>query len=225
MKKKSFASPADWDHSARVERPAPYSSIYTWYQERLREHGDSHLGVGWPDQGKVEVMYQVMLGITQPAAPASLLDFGCGPARMLDWMNKSGQWSHLKYTGLDFNPDSIALARAKYPAVRFLQRDVLSEPLDEEFDYVVMNGILTMKAQMTFEAMWQYAQRLLGCAFAITRRGLAFNVMSKAVDWEKDILFHLPTDMLIDFVTKNLTRRFVIRQDYAPFEYTVYLYR
>jgi SAM-dependent methyltransferase len=208
-----------------VESAPPYSSILNWYQERLREHGDSHLGVGWPDQGKVEVMYQVMLSITEPNVPATLLDFGCGPARMLDWMMTRNRWPHLQYTGLDFNPDSVTFARQKYPAVRFITQDILREPLNEQFDYVVMNGILTMKAQMSFEAMWDYAQELLRRVFVMARRGLAFNVMSKAVDWEKDILFHLPTDLLIGFVTKHLTRRFVIRQDYAPFEYTVYLYR
>ena len=81
MKRKSFARCNAARHSAAVESSTAYSSILNWYQERLREHGDSHLGVGWPDQGKVEVMYRVMLGITDPLASGALLDFGCGPAR------------------------------------------------------------------------------------------------------------------------------------------------
>jgi SAM-dependent methyltransferase len=208
-----------------VDNAPSYGSILRWYEERLREHGDTNLGVGWPDQKKVEVMYQVMLSVTEPNTPATLLDFGCGPARMLDWMSARPQWSSLRYTGIDFNPDSIAIARQKYPAVRFIHKDILREPFDERFDYVVLNGVLTMKASVPFDEMWAYAQDLLRRVFQISTRAIAFNVMSKAVDWEKDILFHLPTDLLIGFLTTQLSRRFVIRQDYAPYEYTVYVYR
>ena len=56
-------------------------------------------------------------------------------------------------------------------------------------------------------------------------KGMAFNVMSKAVDWERDDLFHLSTDVLIDFMVKNLSRNFIIRNDYGLYEYTVYLYK
>ena len=165
-----------------------------------------------------------MLDIADGPGPISILDFGCGPARMLDWMSRRPQYSRFQYTGLDFRPSSLEIARQKYPQVRFIQRDVLLEPIQENYDYVIMNGVLTMKAEMPFEEMWDYARRLLKAVFPLARRGLAFNVMSKAVDWEKPILFHLPTDLLIDFITRNLTRRFIIRQDYAPFEYTTYLY-
>jgi len=112
-----------------VESTPAYGSILRWYEDRLREHGDSHLGIGWPDQLKTEIKYEVMLSMTEPNRPATLLDFGCGPARMLDWMNSRPQWSHLQYTGLDFNPESIALARQKYPSIHFVQRDILREPL------------------------------------------------------------------------------------------------
>ena len=47
----------------------------------------------------------------------------------------------------------------------------------------------------------------------------------KQVDWEKDFLFHLPLDTLAFFLTKELTRNFIIRNDYGLYEYTVYLYK
>ena len=48
--------------------------------------------------------------------------------------------------------------------------------------------------------------------------------MSKQVDWERDDLFHLPLDLLADYLTRNLSRHFVIRNDYGLYEYTVYVY-
>jgi hypothetical protein len=61
--------------------------------------------------------------------------------------------------------------------------------------------------------------------FPFVGKGLAFNVMSKHVDWERDDLFHLPLDVLADFLTKNLTRNYIIRNDYGRYAYTVYVYR
>ncbi len=49
--------------------------------------------------------------------------------------------------------------------------------------------------------------------------------MSKQVDWERDDLFHLPLDQMADFVCGNLSRNFVIRNDYGLYEYTTYVYR
>ena len=55
--------------------------------------------------------------------------------------------------------------------------------------------------------------------------GIAFNVMSKDVDWERDDLFHLPLSELSSFLSKNLTRRYIIRNDYGLYEYTTYVYK
>jgi len=49
--------------------------------------------------------------------------------------------------------------------------------------------------------------------------------MSKHVDWEREDLFHLPFDVLARFLTRMVTRNFVIRNDYGLYEYTTYVYR
>ena len=48
---------------------------------------------------------------------------------------------------------------------------------------------------------------------------------SLGVDWERDDLFHVPLDLLANFFSKNVSRNFIIRNDYDLYEYTVYLYR
>ena len=65
---------------------------------------------------------------------------------------------------------------------------------------------------------------MLKKVFPLAKRGIAFNVMSKQVDWERNDLFHLSLDEMSSFVTKHLSRHFVVRNDYGLYEYTVYLY-
>jgi hypothetical protein len=49
--------------------------------------------------------------------------------------------------------------------------------------------------------------------------------MSKNVEWERDDLFHLSHDLLTDFITKELSRDYIIRADYQLYEYTTYIYK
>jgi hypothetical protein len=88
-----------------------------------------------------------------------------------------------------------------------------------------MNGILTVKDNLTHEAMWDFAQNLIKAAWQGANHGIAFNFMSKQVDWERDDLFHVSLDTIADFLVKNLSRHFVIRNDYGLYEYTVYVYK
>jgi hypothetical protein len=55
--------------------------------------------------------------------------------------------------------------------------------------------------------------------------GLAFNLMSKHVDWERDDLFHVSLDELGWFLKENLSRDFIVRNDYKLYEYTTYVYK
>ncbi len=167
-----------------------------------------------------------MLEVVNTTQPSTLLDFGCGTAILLDYINKNQAFSHLDYTGLDLGEEFISHCKSKFPDNQFILADIL-EPQSKipHFDFIVMNGVLTEKRDSSFEDMWSYTQSLLQAVFEKTRKGMAFNVMSKNVDWERDDLFHLSTDLLTGFLCKELSRNFIIRNDYGLYEYTVYLYK
>ena len=57
------------------------------------------------------------------------------------------------------------------------------------------------------------------------RSSLLSNVMSKAVDWENDALYHPDPGVVLGYIGRNLTRHFVLRNDYGFHETTCYLYR
>ena len=86
-------------------------------------------------------------------------------------------------------------------------------------------GIFTCKLDMTNEQMTDYMVRLLRLAFTHCARGLAFNVMSHHVDWQREDLFHVPFDRMADILQANLGRNYIFRADYGLYEYTVYLYK
>ena len=73
--------------------------------------------------------------------------------------------------------------------------------------------------------MFEYLKKMITLIYSKSNKGIAFNVMSKQVDWEVDTLFHVPIDEIADFLIKKITRNFVIRNDYGLYEYTVYIYK
>jgi SAM-dependent methyltransferase len=206
------------------EQPV-YRSIVEFCETCLDRHGDTYEGVGWTkSQEHTDRRYEVMLDLVRPRpGGARLLDFGCGAAGLYEYMRRTG-FEGVEYTGLDVSPRFLELARAKHPHLEFLMADLIGGDDISRFDYVVMNGIFTVRAELAHQQMWEYLRTLVRRIFARTRIGLAFNVMSPHVDWERDDLFHVPVGELTDFVASELSRSFVVRHDYRLFEYTVYAY-
>lgn len=206
-----------------------YRSIVEFCEGKLREHGDNYLGVGWTRrQEDADARYQVMLDIAGSAAhqgPQTLLDFGCGASHLLDYM-RARDIGGIEYSGLDVSDEFIRLSRSKNPGVVYHQLDVLETPdALPEYDWIIMNGVFTAKVALSFDEMWSYFERLLRIVYGKARRGVAFNVMSTQVEWERDDLFHVPMDLLAEFLSKEISRHFVLRHDYGLYEYTAHVYR
>lgn len=211
-----------------TSRSKPYLHLVTHYETCLAQHGDSHLGVDWPNEQEALTRYQVMLEVIRPAhhqTNVTLLDFGCGAAHLYQYIKSRGLHG-IDYAGLDLSPRFIELARAKFPDRCYYELDILDQPENKlpVFDYIVLNGVLTEKRELSFDEMWDYTRRLLRAVLDKARVGIAFNVMSQQVDWERDDLFHLSVDRLVNFLTRELSRHFIIRNDYGLYEYTTYLY-
>jgi SAM-dependent methyltransferase len=205
-----------------------YLRIVSHYEACLEQHGDSHLGVDWPKADDVQKRHRVMLDVIKPESrteKVSLLDFGCGAAHLNDYILVHGL-QNIQYAGLDLSEKFVRLSQSKFPENQFFCLDLLDDSASlPEFDYIVLNGVFTEKRELSFDEMLAYFKHLITRVFAHARVGMAFNVMTKHVDWERDDLFHLPFDTLAEFLKNELTRNFVLRNDYGLYEYTTYVYR
>jgi len=197
-------------------------------EEDLLRYGDSFRGAGYTKSAReAGQRYAVMLDVVREVDErVTLLDFGCGLGHLLDFIDRQPRYRHVQYTGLDLSLKYLQAAKARRPDASFLQLDALEFPEAlPEFDYVIMNGVFNFRGHIAAESMADYWRRLTAVAFEHCRKGLAFNVMSTIVDWERDDLFHLPFEVLAQHVGRSLSRHFVIRHDYGAYEYTTYVYR
>lgn len=115
--------------------------------------------------------------------------------------------------------------KKKYPAINFYCGDILDNNFEiPSFDYIILNGVFTVKRELTFNQMFDFLKKVLISLKPKVNKGIAFNVMSSHVDWQRDDLFHLPHDLLAEFLIQTFGRKFIIRNDYGLYEYTAYVY-
>lgn len=202
-----------------------YLKIVEHYEDCLRKFGDNYLGVDWPNEEDALLRYRIMLEIIKDQKNCSLLDFGCGTARLYDLILKNSH-QNIKYTGLDISGEFIKVCKQKYPNVEFICMDILkSAEQIGIYDYIILNGVFTEKLELSFDDMFEYFKKVIKLLYLKTNKGIAFNVMTKHVDWEREDLFHLPFDLLASFLKSENSRNYIIRNDYGLFEYTVYLFK
>jgi len=193
-----------------------YLTIISHYEPCLRRHGDTHLGVDWPKEEDADTRYQVMLEVIKRGAKdappkVTLLDFGCEASHLYEYMLKK-QINGVDYSGLDLSDEFIRLSKAKFPNLTYYHADILEDTSALPFfDYIVLNGVFTLKCDLSFPEMLEFFQKTVRRTFQRARVGIAFNVMSKQVDWERHDLFHLPLDTLASFLTHDVSRNFVVR--------------
>ena len=202
-----------------------YLKIAEHYDECFQKHGDTHLGVDWPNEQDAKTRYQIMLEVLRGEEEVSLLDFGCGTSAFYQYLIDTTQSQGINYSGLDINKSFCDASRIKFPQNNFYAQDILEDQNIPNFDYVVINGVFCEKLKMEHEEMMEFVQETLIKLWNKCERGMAFNFMSKQVDWEREDLFHVSLDEIAWFMKNNLSRNFIIRNDYRLYEYTVYVYK
>lgn len=207
----------------------PVDELLVVSERNLQKHGDTAAGAGWPNETDRRTRFDVMLDVIDcsPDSPIVLCDFACGTGELLAHIQRRGL-QNIAYLGADRSAKALSYARAKFPQATFIELDVNALGTDLSViacDYLVANGLFTAKYGMSHEQMWSFVVTTIERLWPQVRRGLAFNVMSKVVDWEREDLFHLPMDDTARLLHRLAGRQVRMRADYGLYEYTAYAYR
>jgi len=208
-----------------------YLKLADHYTNCLNKHGDTSLGMDWPDKEDNIKRFSIMLDLFKTnlynnIKPLKILDFGCGTSHFYEHLKQTGLEKNIKYTGIDIIEDSIEISKKKFPENKYFCLDILdsSESLGQ-YDYIVINGLFTQKCNLNNNEMKNFLIQILTKLFPLFDKGLAFNTMSNQVDFKRDGAFHLDLNWSSELFTKKFTRKFVVRHDYDLYENTFYLYK
>lgn len=206
-----------------------YKKLQIHYENCLKQHGPNSKGMDWPNPDDLNKRFRVLTDLVfnfsdKKNEKLDLTDLGCGVGLLVDYLTENNLMDLVNYNGIDISPVMIEFASQRLQQYKFEVRDILKKKLKENCtDYIIMNGVFTEKRELSHDQMFDFFTQMITETYKCVRKGIAFNVMSTNVDWQRNDLFHLGLDQLTGFVTNKLTRNIIIRMDYGLYEYTVYL--
>lgn len=172
------------------------------------------------DYGSVESQTRrfEILAEALPDRPLRLLDVGCGFADFSDFLRERGR--QVDYVGVDICPAMIEEARRSHPTLDLQQMDILADAPAGSFDMVTANGIFYLIRHEPMETMRAIIRRL----YELSSYAVAFTSLSTRSPVFAAGEFHADPVETLAFC-QTLTPYVVLRHDYLPHDFAVYLYR
>lgn len=187
------------------------------YETRFQQYGCDPRTLGW-FKGRQKLRFYILTSIGN-LDNRSILDLGCGFADLYDYLIERG-WRG-KYTGYDIVPKLIEVAKQRHPKLDLQVKDILTDPVTENFDYVFASGVFNAKLSGDNES---YIRDMLARMFEIADVGVAVDFLSTYVDFQQEIAYHADPTVIFK-MCKNLSKRVTLHHDYMPYEFTVYIYK
>ncbi len=199
------------------------------YDELVLKYGDEPQSAQWSDRETQNRRFSVLTEIMDDRQSSGILDIGCGTGSLLAYLESTHDFNG-QYQGVDISSQAIKLASQLHPDQKFKVANLLEQPLGDKHDYVMMCGIFNNRLSTEAEC-GSFIREMLQCGFEHAKKAMAFNVMSKYVDFEADNLCYFQPEELFGFCKKHLSPNVTLRHDYnikdgvIPFEFTIYVYK
>lgn len=191
------------------------------YERRLQEFGYSPATLGWGVHGRQEVRFAVLAELALQRPQSSVLDVGCGFCDLYDFLCNRG-WRG-RYTGIDIVPGLLEVARDRHPGLDVRELDITGDAgyLDE-YDFVIASG--AFNAALPSGNNQPNVEAALRNMHQRNRAATCVDFLSTAVDFQKPGAFHTDPAWALE-IAKRLTRRVLLRHDYMPYEFALFLFR
>jgi len=191
------------------------------YAERYGQYGYSPKTLGW-DKGKQDVRFHILTDGFD-CRGKSMLDIGCGFGDLnLTLRARCGQ--EYSYLGVDLVDTLLAEGRQRYEneRVHFTAGNFLELPLAGNFDIGLASGVFNHR--LAHSDSYTVIEATMAKAFGICREGIAFDFLSDKVDYQHEHTFHSSPERILA-MAYHLSRNVVLRNDYMPFEFAVYVFK
>jgi len=193
-----------------------FEEISAFFDKRVRAHGYSPLGCDYGSWETQKDRFNVMAAAA-PLEGKSILDVGCGFGDFYEYLGTS--LKNFDYLGIDLSKEMLETARERHPSGTFREVNLLSEDIEPR-DIVIANGIFYLLG----DDGWAHMQTIVERLFALAGEAVAFSSLSTRADRINEGEFYADPEQVLSFCL-TLTPWVVLRHDYHPGDFSVYLYR
>jgi SAM-dependent methyltransferase len=191
--------------------------VRAYYGEKVVAHGCTARGVDWNSPESQRLRFSQLLKVVDAAQPFSLNDYGCGYGALVDHLRAEG--AQADYRGFDISSEMIDRARAAHPEASFhLEAAALAVA-----DYTIASGIFNVTLGAEPDAWREYVTHTIGELVRLSRRGFAFNMLTRYSDADRmraDLYYADPL-FYFDHVKTRYARNVALLHDYGLYEFTL----
>jgi SAM-dependent methyltransferase len=195
------------------------------FYEGRAEADDPGVKVGWREQqAQLQRFAQLVKVIGHdPEAAFELADFGCGNGDLEAYLRLQG-YAACQYIGYDRSPEMIANATAGHPPsdiCSFVCIDDLKQA--SVADYAVASGIFSARFSIPDADWLAYILATVATMDGRSRRGFAFNALTKYSDADlmRDELYYADPGLLFDHCKRLYSRNVALLHDYDEYDFTI----
>lgn len=199
----------------------PYSKekLLSFYNFHLKKFGDRPEALRWTPQGQLKRYH--MLSDIAPADElinSKVLDYGCGTGDFYRFLKRRDVT--VKYTGVDINPNFIALAKEKYPECTFRVMNADDDEFEGFYDYIFICGVFNLNVPGVDDDM----KNALVTLFKHCNKGLALSALSSHTPVKDPELHFTSPEEMLKFAIENLSPSVALRHDRIQNDFMLYVY-
>ena len=196
------------------------AGIRDYFAGRFREHGATPKGMDWNSLDAQYVRFDQLSKVIDASEPYSLLDYGCGYGALYDFLKAKGHG--LTYTGFEIVEEMAAKGRNLHAAesgCAFTTSESELKPVD----YVVESGIFNIKLAADSRVWSEHVITTLNRMHALSRKGLAFNLLTSYSDPEfmREDLYYADPCYYFDYCKRHFSRNVALLHDYQLYDFTI----
>lgn len=206
--------------------PQLLKPVKAFFDAKFEAHGATYKGLDFGSYERQQLCFdQIMKIWRDPNEAASLNDFGCGYAALVEYLERKN-YHVSRYTGFDLSEALVEKAKELYgdrPYCQFVFNQAELKPAD----YTVASGVFNIKLDAPNGKWLRYILATLDDLWAISQKGMSFNILTIYSDADKmrpDLYYADPT-FLFDYCKRNYARNVALLHDYGVYEFTILVRR
>lgn len=192
------------------------------YQNKFKKFGVNHKALQWKEKGAAHQRFRQFWAEID-FTNRNVLDVGCGFGEMGNFLTK--RYNNVNYTGVDITPEFIENGKILYPQLNLLTLDYFDQPLPELYDTVISSGTLNSNFGNKSENM-EFRQKAIKTMFEHTTDILTFNMLGGhpiPINKKESNIWYADSLKILEYCL-SLTRRVILRANYHPKDFTVFMY-